>query len=158
VAGLVLVDPQGAAGPTGGASDLGLALPGRLDEAALSRLGQLAASIGDRVPTDAEALEQLTVLWPAYFAGPAPAPPRPAGLAMSGAGTEEPLTSVVASLADGFAARLAGVTAPAVFVLGECSPMPVSQGQATAALLPAAEVVVVPGAGHLPWHEKPGCV
>ncbi len=29
---------------------------------------------------------------------------------------------------------------------------------ADAALLPDAEVVVVPGAGHLPWHERPGCV
>jgi pimeloyl-ACP methyl ester carboxylesterase len=43
-------------------------------------------------------------------------------------------------------------------VLGEQRPMPVSQGQQTAALLPAAEVVVVPAAGHLPWHEQPGCV
>ena len=36
--------------------------------------------------------------------------------------------------------------------------MPVSQGEQTAALLPMAEVTVVPAAGHLPWHEQPGCV
>jgi pimeloyl-ACP methyl ester carboxylesterase len=36
--------------------------------------------------------------------------------------------------------------------------MPVSQGEQTAALLPASEVVIVPAAGHLPWHEQPGCV
>ena len=58
----------------------------------------------------------------------------------------------------GFGGRLKEITAPAVFVLGERSPMPVSQGEQTAALLPGAEVRVVPGAGHLPWHERPGCV
>ena len=45
-----------------------------------------------------------------------------------------------------------------MFVLGAQSPMPVSQGQQTAALLPQAEVEIIPGAGHLPWHERPGCV
>jgi len=48
--------------------------------------------------------------------------------------------------------------APTVFALGASSPMPVSQGQRTAALMPAAEVNVIPDAGHLPWHEQPGCV
>ncbi len=47
---------------------------------------------------------------------------------------------------------------PAIFLLGGQSPMPVSQGGQTAQLLPAAEVVIVPAAGHLPWHEQPGCV
>jgi pimeloyl-ACP methyl ester carboxylesterase len=36
--------------------------------------------------------------------------------------------------------------------------MPLAQGQQTAALLPVAEVDVIPGAGHLPWHEQPGCI
>jgi pimeloyl-ACP methyl ester carboxylesterase len=47
---------------------------------------------------------------------------------------------------------------PAIFLLGAQSPIPVSQGQQTAALLPRSEVVIVPGAGHVPWHEQPGCV
>lgn len=158
VAGLVLVDPLGATGPDGGASDLGMALPGRLDEASLARLGELAGRIGDRPPTDDEGVEQLALLWPGYFAVPAQAPPPPAGLALSVTGNEEAMASVRDSLAGGFGDRLAAVRVPAVFVLGEHSPMPVSQGQQTAALLPDAEVVVVPGAGHLPWHERPGCV
>jgi pimeloyl-ACP methyl ester carboxylesterase len=32
------------------------------------------------------------------------------------------------------------------------------RGIPPSALLPDAEVVVGPGAGHLPWHERPGCV
>ena len=158
VAGLVLVDPLGATGPDGGASDLGTALPGRLDQATLARLGELAGRIGDRPSTDEEAAEQLALLWPGYFAVPAQAPPPPAGLALSVAGNEEAMASVAESLAGGFGDRLAALRAPAVFVLGERSPMPLSQNQQTAALLPDAEVVVVPGAGHLPWHERPGCV
>jgi len=47
---------------------------------------------------------------------------------------------------------------PAIFLLGAESPMPVSHGEQTAALLPASEVVIVPAAGHLSWHEQPGCV
>jgi len=66
--------------------------------------------------------------------------------------------SAAEHLASGFGEKLGGVRAPAVFVLGERSPMPVSQGEQTAALLPSAEVHVIPGAGHLPWHEQPGCV
>jgi pimeloyl-ACP methyl ester carboxylesterase len=126
--------------------------------AALARLGVLAGRIGDRAPTDDEAIEQLTLLWPGYFAVPAQAPPMPAGTTMSAAGNGEAMASVAESLAGGFWSRLAAVRAPAVFVLGERSPMPLRQNQQTAALLPDAEVVVVPESGHLPWHERPGCV
>ena len=45
-----------------------------------------------------------------------------------------------------------------MFVLGASSPMPVSQGQRTAALMSAAEVNVIHDAGRLLWHEQPGCV
>jgi pimeloyl-ACP methyl ester carboxylesterase len=34
----------------------------------------------------------------------------------------------------------------------------VGQGEQAAALLPGFEVVIVPAAGHLRWHEQPGCV
>lgn len=43
-------------------------------------------------------------------------------------------------------------------VLGEQSPLPVSQGERTAAMIPGAEVRIIPAAGQLPWFEQPGCV
>jgi pimeloyl-ACP methyl ester carboxylesterase len=43
-------------------------------------------------------------------------------------------------------------------VLGELSPMPLSQSEQTAELLPSAGILLVPAAGHPPWHEQPGCV
>jgi proline iminopeptidase len=158
VAGLVCVDSLGATGPEGGASDMGLSLPGRLPPEGLALLIEHAERIGERAYSDAEATEQLAMLWPAYFADPAKALPFPAGAYVSVAVNNQTMASVVDSLAAGFGGQLARLAIPAVFVLGEKSPMPVRQGRATAALLPTAEVVVVPAAGHLPWHERPGCV
>jgi pimeloyl-ACP methyl ester carboxylesterase len=117
--------------------------------------GYLALRLAEAAP---ERVAGLVLVDPLGAAGPAQAPPPPAGLAPSVAGNEEAQASVAESLAGGFGDRLAAVPAPAVFVLGERSPMPLSQNQQTAVLLPDAEVVVVPEAGHLPWHERPGCV
>jgi proline iminopeptidase len=158
VRALLLVDPLGAVDPDGGASLLGQALPARLPAATLARLGEAAARVGDRVPTDDEFAEQFALIWAGYFADPAQAPPIPDGLRASVQTNQEGSVSVAEALAGGFAAKLAGVTAPAVFLLGDHSPMPLSVGRQTAAMIPGAEVVVVPGAGHLPWHERPGCV
>jgi pimeloyl-ACP methyl ester carboxylesterase len=36
--------------------------------------------------------------------------------------------------------------------------MPASVAEEMTALLPHGDLVVVPGAGHLPWHEQPGCI
>jgi proline iminopeptidase len=158
VRALLLVDPLGAIDPDGGASLLGQALPTRLPAATLARLGEAAARVGDRVPTDDEFAEQFALIWAGYFADPADAPPAPDGLRVSVQTNQEGSVSVAETLAGGFAAKLAGVTVPTVFLLGDHSPMPLRVGQQTAAMVPGAEVIVVPGAGHLPWHERPGSV
>ena len=57
------------------------------------------------------------------------------------------------------AGRLAGCPVPTVFVHGGASPMPVSASSDTASAMGScASVVVVPGSGHLVWHENPGAV
>jgi pimeloyl-ACP methyl ester carboxylesterase len=33
-----------------------------------------------------------------------------------------------------------------------------TQGEEAAALIPSAQVAVIPAAGHLPWIEHPGCI
>jgi len=52
--------------------------------------------------------------------------------------------------------RLAQVTAPVLFLVGELdnNPTPGLAAQA-AALFPAGEVIVQPGAGHFPWVDDP---
>jgi len=157
VAGLVIVDPLGAVGD-GGLKEMAQQLRGRLSPAATARLAEVDARLGGPDPTDADALESLTLLWPGYFAVPAEAPPVPPGMQISLAAYAGTFASAAEHLASGFGEKLGGVRAPAVFVLGERSPMPVSQGEQTADLLSSAEVDVIPGAGHLPWHEQPGCI
>jgi pimeloyl-ACP methyl ester carboxylesterase len=137
---------------------MGQNLTDRLSADAAARMRELDARLEGPDPSDADALESLTLVWPGYFAVPGAAPPLPAGMQLSLAAYAGSFASAAAELAGGFAEKLGQVRAPAVFVLGERSPMPVSQGQQTAALLPSAEVNVIPGAGHLPWHEQPGCV
>jgi|SRR5580658_4273156 proline iminopeptidase len=157
VAGLVLVDPLGAVGD-GGAAEVGRQLAERLSPAAAEQYAQVAARLAGPEPTDADFAESLKLVWPGYYAEPARAPSMPEFVRGSLAAYAGTFTSVGAHLTDGLDAKLHAVAVPVVFVLGECSPMPLSQGQRTAALLPASQVHVVPAAGHLPWHEAPGCV
>jgi proline iminopeptidase len=157
VAGLVIVDPLGAVGD-GGAAELGQHLVERLLPAAAAQYAEIAARLAGPDPTDDDMLASMTLLWAGYFADPATAPRIPAHLRASLAGYVATAVSAAEHLGHGFSEALRDVQVPAVFVLGERSPMPLSQGQQTAALLSAAEVEVVPGAGHLPWHEQPGCV
>lgn len=156
VAGLVLVDGLGVIGD-GGSADVGAALASRLLPDAAERLQQIAADLGDGEPDDEIASEQLGLVWPGYFADPAAAPVA-GDLRVCVAAHQGTVASVGEHLAAGFAGRLAEISVPVLSVLGERSPMPVSQGEQTAALIPGAEVRVIRGAGHLPWHERPGCV
>jgi pimeloyl-ACP methyl ester carboxylesterase len=55
-------------------------------------------------------------------------------------------------------ASLPSITVPFGVLVGGRSPMPPSAGTESAAHIPGAWSVVVPGAGHFVWHEAPGCV
>jgi proline iminopeptidase len=156
VAGLVLVDGYGVVGD-GGITELSQHLTERLAPESLPAFGAVVERL-NADPSEASMTEFLKLLWPSYFADQANIIEYPAELRMSPLVNVGILGSAAEQLASGFAGKLAQVTAPAVLVLGEQSPFPVSQGEQTAALLPGAEVVIVPGAGHLPWHEQPGSV
>jgi proline iminopeptidase len=156
VAGLVIVDGLGVV-RDGGGSELGAALAARLRPAAAEKMQDLLAELGDSAPTDDFVARQFDLLWAGYFADPANALALPE-LRFSALTNLATMASVSDHLADGFADSLRSVTVPVISVLGALSPMPVSQGEQTAALIPGAEVWVIPEAGHLPWHEKPGCV
>ena len=157
VAGLVIVDPLGAVGD-GGAAEIGKHLHERLLPTAVQQHAEIAARLEKPDPADADMLASLRLVWPGYFADPAAAPPLPSNIRVSVAGYMATFASVGQHFVDGFGEKMRDLRIPTVFVLGELSPMPVSQGEQTAALLPMAEVTVVPAAGHLPWHEQPGCI
>ena len=157
VAGLVLIDGPGVTGG-GGVAEMGQTLVERLSPAGHDRLREIAARMPADGPTDDLATEQTAVLWPGYFAEPATAPPWPPAMRVSVVTNAETTGSMLEHLAAGFAESLSGITVPVIFILGEQSPMSNTEGERTAALIPSAQVAVVPAAGHLPWVERPGCV
>jgi proline iminopeptidase len=107
--------------------------------------------------TEADLAESMRLLWPAYFAEPATAPPFP-GMRFSVEAYAETFASLHAEL-PALAGRLAHVAVPTLFVHGGGSPMPISASTDTAAAIGAAAAVdVMEGAGHYPWLECPGAV
>lgn len=116
---------------------------------------EAAARVGE--VTEADVLERLALVWPQFFVDPAKALPTPGRRSVEGSvGTNRSITDHFErrTLLEGLpAARL-----PLLVVHGERSPMPLWSAADTAALVPGAEVAVVPGAGHFPWVERPGSV
>ena len=153
--GGVVVDPLGAVGD-GGAAEFDANMFARTPAASRERAHELDKRATAGEGTLEEAMEALSLVWSAYFADPATAPPMPAvsmslqGFADTWASAEAGLPSLTHALPD--------VCVPLVFVHGELSPIPVSASRDTAALIPGATVDVVPGAGHFIWHERPGAV
>jgi proline iminopeptidase len=157
VVGLLLVDGPGAIGD-GGITEMGQALIDRLDPEGHDRLQEIAGRMATDGPADDAVTEQTALLWPGYFAEPAAAPPWPPTMRVSAAANVGTIGSMFEHLASGFAESICGITVPVIFVLGERSPMPVTQGEEAAALIPSAQVRTIPAAGHLPWVEHPGCI
>lgn len=157
VAGALVVDPLGAV-PDGGEADLSRILGERVTPEAAARSKELDERALRGEGSDADQIEGLSLVWPGYFANPATAPPMP------------PMDISVAAYSETFASihehferqtlvsALPRTTVPTTFLLGAESPIPPAHGVASAALMPAAEVVVEPECGHIVWLEKPGVV
>jgi pimeloyl-ACP methyl ester carboxylesterase len=154
--GVLAVDPLGIAGD-GGEAAFEAEMAARTPKADRERATELDRRAMAGEGSEEDVLESLALLWPAYWADPASAPPMPpirssvdayAGLhAEIAPGLEE----VVAALGEGRVRY--GVVA------GAGSPLPWGQSaRATVEVSPAAFLEVVPGAGHFPWLEVPGSV
>jgi proline iminopeptidase len=158
VTAVVAVDGLGPTGD-GGTGQLAVELRNRLSPTAARECDRIDGLLSGPLATDGDLLESVALLWPSYFANPAAAAPVPLGLRASLAATSATSESLLRQLGDGsFASRLAGLAVPTVVMVGEASPMPPEAGKSTADLLPNATLVTVPGGGHLPWFERPGCV
>jgi pimeloyl-ACP methyl ester carboxylesterase len=106
--------------------------------------------------SEAEALEGLRLVWPAYFADPANAPPMPPfRLSVPASALWPEIERELPALEK----ALPGVRVPLGVLVGARSPMPPQQaGLASAERVPGAWAMSVPDAGHFPWVEAPGCV
>jgi pimeloyl-ACP methyl ester carboxylesterase len=154
--GMVLLDGLGAAGD-GGMAALGPNLTSRLSDADRARGDELEARDDRGEATEAERVEQMSLVWPYYFGEPAAAPPMPA-FRFSIFGTE-----TWGSIVDHFERRtlergLPALKLPVLITHGDRSPIPVATAEDTAALMPGARLLVHPGRGHWPWLEQPGWV
>jgi pimeloyl-ACP methyl ester carboxylesterase len=154
VAGALIVDTLGAAGD-GGEAAFDAEMLRRTPREDLARVELLEQRAMAGEGTEAELAESMRLLWPAYFADPANAPPAPA-MRLS----VEAYSATFASLHEelpALAGRLAGLAVPTLLVHGAGSPMPVTASTDTAgAIGPGASVQVLGGAGHFPWLERPG--
>jgi proline iminopeptidase len=156
IAAALIVDTLGGVGD-GGEAAFDDELMRRTPLQDVRRVEQLERQAMAGEGTEANLAESMRLLWPAYFAARAAAPPPPemALCVEAYAATFESLHGAL----PGLAARLAGVAVPALFLHGEGSPMPVTAASDTAAVMGrAAEVEVLEGAGHFPWLDVPGCV
>lgn len=158
VTALVLVDPLGTAGD-GGARHMNQTLTERLLPENRARADQVDERLAGPDATDDDGTEYLALRWPGYFADPRQAPPLPPGFRLSLTANGQTMASLFGHITAGtFAQGLPHVEIPVEFVLGEYSPIPHDGAFETATVLPRSHLTVVPQAGHLPWHEQPGCV
>lgn len=152
VGAALVVDPLGAVGD-GGMARLEAEVSRRLPEAAAARLQELDELEATGALTTAEVLEAMELAWPAYFSSLEAARPIP----QTGHAPSEETWASIRSEQPALPRLLHGCTVPTRFVHGEADPMPVTASTETAEIL-GAEVDVLPGNGHFPWLEEPGCV
>lgn len=156
VAAALVIDPLGAVGD-GGYPAFDAEMLRRTPDDQVKRAAVLDERVMAGTATEAEAMESLQIIWPAYFPSRERAPEFP-GMRINAASAGATLQSAVEELPT-LAGRLAGRPVPTVFVHGGASPMPVSASTDTAEVIGAsASVVVVPDAGHFSWMDVPGCL
>jgi pimeloyl-ACP methyl ester carboxylesterase len=155
LAGVLSVDPLGAVGD-GGSEAFGAEMLARVPETSRDRARHLDEKDSAGEATPEEVREAFSLFWPSYFADPASAPPMP-HVEFSQPANQGLWADLVARLPE-LEASLPAIRVPVGVLVGELSPMPPSAGTDSAARIPGAWSRVEPGAGHLVWHESPGCL
>jgi pimeloyl-ACP methyl ester carboxylesterase len=153
--GVLSVDPLGSVGD-GRWPEFDEEIVGRTPEAVRARVRELDELATAGGADEALGLEQLRLVWPAYFADPERAPPMPA-LRYAAERSAAMGQSILAEL-PALEAALPGIRVPVGFVHGSRSPMPIAASTDAAERIPGAWVEVVDGAGHFVWVEAPGAV
>jgi pimeloyl-ACP methyl ester carboxylesterase len=152
--GVLVVDPLGAVGD-GGMAAFEAELYARTPEADRLRAKDLDEASMQGQGTEAEALEGLRLVWPAYFADPPNAPPMPPiRIAMAASALFDDIVARLPALEQ----ALPDIRVPMGALVGARSPMPATAGIGSAERVPGGWGISVPDAGHFPWVESPGCV
>jgi pimeloyl-ACP methyl ester carboxylesterase len=153
--GALAVDPLGSVGD-GRWPEFDEEILRRTPAELRARARELDELTTEGAANDELALEQMRLVWPAYFADPEQAPPMP-NLRMASERSAQMGRSILAEL-PALEARLPEIRLPVGFVHGSRSPMPLGASTDAAERIPGAWVEVVDGAGHFVWVESPGAV
>ena len=152
VGAALVVDPLGVVGD-GGYAAFEAELFRRLPVSTVARLTELE-ELEEKGPlTTAEVLEAMELAWPGYFSSLEVAQPIP----QTGHAPSDQSWASIREQRPILAQLLPGCTVPTRFVHGDLDPLPVSASTDVAELM-GAVVDVLPGNGHFPWLEDPGCV
>jgi pimeloyl-ACP methyl ester carboxylesterase len=154
--GVLAVEPIGVVGD-GGIAAFEAELEARTPTEGRRRAQELDERAMAGNGTDAEDLESMEILWPAYFADPENVPPMPPMRASA-----EVFLNIAPEMTVGLeqiAAELSRGEVRYAVLAGAGSPIPWGQAsRATVELSPSASLTVIGAAGHFPWLECPGCV
>jgi pimeloyl-ACP methyl ester carboxylesterase len=153
--GVLAVDPLGSVGD-GRWPEFDEEIFRRTPKDVRSRARELDDLITEGAASDELALEQMRLVWPAYFADPEQAPPMPQ-VRMASERSAQMGRSILAQL-PALEAGLPQIRVPVGFVHGSRSPMPIAASTDAADRIPGAWVDIVAGAGHFLWVEAPGAV
>lgn len=153
--GLISVSALGAVGD-GGEAGFAAELMARTPPADAARAEELDQRAMRGEGTDAEAMESLRLLWPAYFHTREAAPEMPESR-LSVECYADTWASMHEHLAAGTLERgLPGLSMPALIVHGRQDPIPLRTAREAAELIPGARLEVIDECGHFPWLERPG--
>jgi pimeloyl-ACP methyl ester carboxylesterase len=155
VLGVLAVDPLGSVGD-GRWPEFDEEIFRRTPEGVRERARELDELTTQGAADDELVLEQMRLVWAAYFADPTAAPPMPE-LRVSGEPHAQMVPSILAEL-PALEAGLPSIRVPVGFVHGSRSPMPVAASTEAADRIPGAWVDVIDSAGHFVWVEAPGAV
>jgi pimeloyl-ACP methyl ester carboxylesterase len=154
--GGLAVDPLGGVGD-GGLAAFGIEMRNRAGDETLARLVELERHPSETDEPDRIMRRHLALMWPSYFAKTREAPAMPDISVRARAYTI--LLSSIANELPQLEESLATIEVPIGFLAGGDSPVPLDQATTmTAERIPKSWIEVVPGAGHFPWFERPGCV
>jgi proline iminopeptidase len=155
--GLAPIDALWAVGD-GGEEVFGENLMRQLSPEERARYDEIDARESAEDATEPADAEGLRLLWPYYFADPPSAGPMPPMLG-DPVGQRAAWTSIHEHFASRtLEIRLPDLNVPTVIIHGELDPIPSSEAERTARIIPGAELRILPGIGHFPWVEQPGSV
>jgi pimeloyl-ACP methyl ester carboxylesterase len=153
--GVLAVDPLGSVGD-GRWPEFDEEIFRRTPEPVRARAREIDELIAAGAANDELALEQMGLVWSAYFADPERAPQMPE-LRIASERSAEMGRSILAEL-PALEAGLPQIRVRVGFVHGSLSPMPLGASTDAAERIPGAWVEAVEGAGHFVWVEAPGAV